>query len=532
MNGKDIVNSFQKQVEQRMTLEKYWKDAFRYTLPLRGQTFYSNTGDAFANATNAQSDQANLFDSTATDAVRLLASSIISGLTPSNNQWFTMEVQGVKTEEVPYEGQVWLQEAGKRLFKMIHTSNYNAQAFEFFQDESVGGMVGLFIDKEPGGAFNFELWSLGTLYVADSQGKGFIDTVYRVMHITASEAVSRFGIDKLPDSIKTAYETKPAGTQTFEFVHCIRPRIAKNGKPANGKLSNQLPIQSVYVCRKTNKIVKDSGFHEMPVVIPRWSVIPGTAYAVGPINDCLPDIKTLNKVREMMLTNAEMAISGTYVAKHDGILNPNTIRIGPRRVLFAADAKNIQPLATGGNFQIAFEVIADLQRQIKSIMMADQLSPIQKDYASATEVTVRAQIIRQILGPVYSRLQSEYLQPLLERCFGLALRDGSLGQPPQSIAGAVLVPEYQSPMSRAMKMEDVSAMDQYEGNLANASQVRPDVMDLYDYDMAYRKRADLLGVPVELIKSKEKVTMERQAQAQAQQEQMQAEQEAAMVQPQ
>ena len=525
--GKDVIKQYQNHVSQRKTIEHYWEDAFRYTLPHRGQTFLANTGDGYADANNAKNEQATIFDSTAIDAVRLLASSIISGLTPTNSQWFSMALEGDNTD-VPYDGAKWLQAAGKNLFKMIHTSNYNAQAFEFFQDISIGGMVGLFIDKEAGGNFNFEVWTLGSLYVSESKQKGKIDTVYRSLNMPASEAVELFGLKNLPDVIQDAYKNNPSDLRTYEFIHAIRPRM-KAGKQSQGKLSKQLPFESIYVCRKSGKVVKESGFYEFPVVIPRWSQIPNTAYAVGPINDCMPDIKTINKVVEMMLSNAELAISGSWVAKHDGILNPSTIKIGPRRVVFAADTKNIAPLSAGGNFNIGAEVVNRLQTQIKAVMMADELSPMQKNYASATEVTVRAQIIRQILGPVYARLQSEYLEPLLERCFGLAMRDGSLGQPPESIAGAGLVTEYQSPMARAQKMEEVGAMDQFEQALANFAQINQGVMDLYNADEAYRRRAELIGVPVTVLNSKEQVTVVRQNQAKAQEEeqaQMQAMQEA------
>lgn len=525
--GQDILSQHKAHVAQRLTIERFWRDAFELTIPHRGQQFLRGGADGYANATQAQRDLSVIFDSTAIDAVRLLSSSIISGLTPSNSQWFKMGVEADNVDEIPHDGVKWLQNASGTLFKQIHTSNYNAAAFEFFQDIAVCGMDGLFIDKEHGGDFMFEVWSLGTMYVSESKTTGLIDTVYRTVELSIGEAIDQFGLENLPDKLKDVAKNSPHSLTKYPFIHCIRPRI-KKGKQTQGKLSTQLPFESVYACAETGKVVKESGFYEFPVVIPRWSVIPGTAYAVGPINDCLPDIKTINKVREMMLTNAEMAISGTFVAKHDGILNPNTIKIGPRRVIFAADSRNIQPLSTGGNFQIAFEVIADLQRQIKSVMMADELSPMQKNYASATEVTVRAQIIRQILGPVYARLQSEFLQPLLERCFGLAFRDGSLGQPPESIEGMNVIPEYQSPMARAQKMEQVSAMDQFEQSLANFAQMDQGVMDLYDADAAYRKRAELLAVPIDVINSKDEVRSKREQQAKAQQLQMEQEQQQAM----
>ena len=65
--------------------------------------------------------------------------------------------------------------------------------------------------------------------------------------------------------------------------------------------------------------------------------------------------------------------------------------------------------------------------------MADQLPPIGTQQMTATEINTRVEIIRQQLGPLYGRLQSEFLMPLLDRCFGLALRSGVLPPPPREL---------------------------------------------------------------------------------------------------
>jgi len=68
---------------------------------------------------------------------------------------------------------------------------------------------------------------------------------------------------------------------------------------------------------------------------------------------------------------------------------------------------------------------------------------------TATEVHVRVDLIRQQLGPVYGRWQSEYLIPIVERCFGLALRAGVLGQPPEELQGQDMQIKFLSPLARA-----------------------------------------------------------------------------------
>lgn len=519
--GQDIKKTFDRLVEDRRTLEPYWRDAFEHTLPHRGIGFINGTTDNEFTASSVKNYQAKIYDSTAVDSVRRLASSMIAGLTPNSSQWFNLRISNIPEDQVDYETRVWLDKAAKTMFQKIHSSNYNAVAFEFFEDIGIGGMAGLYIDVNEDGEYHFESYPLYTMYVQDTLGKGQIDTIYRIIPYTAQQAVAKFGINKVPDHIKTALNSSVNQTKKFDFIHCVRPRV-KNGKQVKGgKLSNQLPWESTFVCRQSGAVVQEKGFYENPIIVPRWSLLPDSAYAVGPVNDCLADIKTLNKVVEMMLTNAEMSIAGSFVAKQDGILNPNTTRIRPRGITFAADPDNIKPLTSGGNFQIAFTEIERLQNQIRSVMMTTELEPIQKANPSATEVTTRTQLNRQILGPVYSRFQSEYLEPLIGRCFNLAIRSGMLGQPPQLLMSSEITVEYQSPLARAQRQEDLVAMDRYVEHIAGVSQIFPGITDLYDSDVAARKYAELLGVPADVIRSKEKVINLRNEQQKAQQEQEQ-----------
>ena len=38
-------------------------------------------------------------------------------------------------------------------------------------------------------------------------------------------------------------------------------------------------------------VLREGGYHEFPVVVPRWRRLPGSAYALGPMSDALPDVK-------------------------------------------------------------------------------------------------------------------------------------------------------------------------------------------------------------------------------------------------
>jgi hypothetical protein len=146
---------------------------------------------------------------------------------------------------------------------------------------------------------------------------------------------------------------------------------------------------------------------------------------------------------------------------------------------------------------------------------------------TATEVHVRVGMIRQLLGPVYGRMQSEWLQTFVERCFGLAFRAGVLGQPPQTLRNRDFHVRYISPLARAQRLEDVSAMDRVEQGLMLKAEAMPELLDVYNFEKAEGLRAQYLGVPSDVMRTdKELLAVRKQradAQAQAQQAQQQTE---------
>src|SRR3546814_10796838 len=107
-------------------------------------------------------------------------------------------------------------------------------------------------------------------------------------------------------------------------------------------------------------------------------------------------------------------------------------------------------------------MVAKLQAAIRKTLMADQLQPWDGPQMTAEEVRTRVDMIRKLLGPVYGRLQAEYIKPMIDRCFGLAYRAGIFKPAPQSLRGRSFSVRYVSPMARAQKLDEVMAIQRSE----------------------------------------------------------------------
>lgn len=508
----------------RLPHEPVWRDCFDHTYPIRGDGL---SGMQLNNGQDVQSRIARLVDSTLTDAARLQASSIMSGITPANSRWFALDVGDESDDE-----RRWLDDSAQLLWENIHAANFDSAAYEGMIDEVCAGWFVMYIDENRDqGGFLFQLWPLSSCYCAASKEGQPVDIVYRCYQLTAEQAVAEFGFDQVSEKVQKAAKDSP--DDKFEFVHAIQPRSTYM---VGAKLAKNMPIGSYHVEVASKKLVRESGYHELPVVVPRWMMIPNSVYAIGPASEALPDARTLNQIIRMEMAAADLAISGMWIAEDDGVLNPRTVRVGPRKIIVANSVDSMKPLMSGADFNVSFTKSEHLRASIRKVMMADQLQPQDGPAMTATEVHVRVGLIRQLLGPVYGRLQSEYLKPLIERCFGIAYRAGVFGQPPQSLGGRDFTVRYVSPLARAQKLEEVSAIDQFVAGCAMAAELQakanmqPDALDNVDLDEAARFRGEALGVPSQVIRSKASVEERRDQREQQQQQALEQQQQAAMQQ--
>jgi hypothetical protein len=361
--------------------------------------------------------------------------------------------------------------------------------------------------------YQFEHWPMAECWVSSSKPGRRVDTIHREFELTVEQVVTQYGLNNVSDQVREKFRL--GGSHLGEKVRIlwvIEPRTVHAVGPAMAKSK---AFASRHHEVNTKHTLRESGYDEFPCCVPRWRLIPGTAYATGLGADAMPDIKTLNQIQKLELANLDIAVSGMWKAVDDGVLNPKTVRIGPRKMVMMADTKNMEPLTTGADFNVSFAKADQLRSSIRKILLADQLTPQDGPAMTATEVHARVQLVRQQMGPIFGRLQAEFLQPLIERCFAIAYRAGVLGKAPESLAGRDFTVKYISPLARAQRLEEVTAIDVFLAGLAMAAELDPSLTDLVDMEQAQREKAEALGVPAKLIRSQDQLTERRKAKQEA-----------------
>lgn len=517
----------------RQLHQQVWRDCADLTFPARAH----GLDNQIITASDAQQRKAIIFDSTPGDACKTGAATVMGSMVPSNAQWFGLDIGEASDEEAAY-----MDEFAKKVWLNIHESNFDAEAMDGMLDMMWCGWFVLFIgSNEEEGGYEFELWPIGQCKIASSRSGSVVDTVYREWEWSVSQTVAHYGIDKVSAKVRDAYNERKFD-QMVKLLHAIEPRALY---VVGSQFANEMPFSSCHMEVDGGHILRESGFPEFPCAVPRWSRLPGSAYAVGPMSDALPDARTLNEVVKWGLMGAEMAIAPPLMVEDDGVINTKNVRMGPRKVIVVNSTEtSMKPLITGAKVEFAEIKAERLQAAIRKILFADQLPPADGPVKTAYEWSVRVDTMRRILGPMFARFQAEFLNPLVERTFRILWRANEAsgwqlyGRPPASLINRNFAVRYLSPLARAQRMDEVDSMDRYEQSLLAEFAIDPQIIDVYDMEQASRERSKLLGVNPKLIRDTKKVDAiraERQKamqaqQAQAMQQNGQAEMQGAMAQ--
>lgn len=513
----------------RIKHEAHWKECYKYCAPERQQSFTDVS--ALALETERKQARTDLYDTTAVEGIQLLVSSIVSGTTSPVSLWFKSIPSGVDTPSQLTQGEQWLNLVDNFIFRNIHSSNFDSEVTDFLTDLVVAGWAVLFADtnREKGG-FTFNTWSIGNCYISSTQASGLIDTIYREFELSAEQIVSEFGIDNVSDKVKTALDKKP--DQKFILVQAIFPRDKKLVKGEAGqRVSTAMPFASYTIEAQSKHTLKESGYEEFPCIVSRFKKIPDSHYGLGFGSMVISDCKTTNQLMKLSLQTAELNLGGLWISQHDGVINPNTLRIRPNAIIAANSVDAIKRLDTGSaNVGMGLDFLQHFQAKIKRTLMSDQLTPQGSSPLTATEIQARVNVYRNQLGAIFSRMQSEYLQTLLERVWGLSMRSGMLPPAPEELMQASRISfNFLNPMASSQKLSWVTSIQELMLNVGQMAQIDPTVMDNLNMDAMVQICADALAVPTEAIRTDEEIAELRQAKQEQQQAMQEQQQQQALM---
>lgn len=468
-----------------------------------------------------------LYDSTAIQANQDLASSINSTVTNPASQWSKIRHLDEKLNNNP-QVVAWLEKANDAVHLALNESNFYTEINKAYRQYTALGNMAIFEEAEFSDDGEFDGLRFRSIHLANiswsENAKGEVDTIFRKMHVSARQAAERWGEEKLPKHIAKCLHENP--DKEFIIYHAIVPRPNAQIKVTDTGLAapKNRPFASIYIEQQSREILEESGYYEFPVFALRWDQLPGEVYGRGPGHVALPDIRTMNTLKEHSLKALAKSVNPPLIGVHRNILGSLDMRPGSFTVV--KDINGIRELPFNPRFDITQFSADQLQESIKAGFFLDKLMlppRTQTGEMTAFEVAQRAEQMQKVLGPTMGRLHNELLQPLLIRTFKILLRAGALPQVPDALRQSGIDVEiiFVNQLARAQKVEDLGNITQWAQELAALAQVKPEVLDYINADGIAKHTAKIRGVP-EIVVTNEEEVQEIRAQRAQQQQQAQA----------
>jgi len=482
----------------RSLFEATWQEIIDYCLPQRAPVI--------GTPVPGEKRGRKIYDSEPGRAMMKLAANLNALLTDPNTQWFGLITDDEEANKQP-DVIEWLEKTEKRMKKALDQSNFGTAVHEFYIDLAGINTAVMYIEesKTPGKDLAFSTRHIREVYFAEN-AEGVVDAIYREILMEARKIIQRWGKDEKANIPAAATKAFDAGEteKLFPILHVIEPRLERDDGKAD--ILN-MPYKSMWIDVDGDKIVKESGYPEFPFAIGRWSKSSGEDYGRGPGFEALADIKSLNSMAKTMLRTGQkvadppLNVPDTMEGTAD--LTPGGINFFDART---PEAK-VAPIKIGADLPITRDMINDKKNSIRESFYVTQMQLIDVNDMTAEEVRQRTAENMRVLGPTFGRLQPEFLETTVLRCYGILFRAGKIPEPPKLIKEKNLKIKYISPLAKAQLMHEVQAITYTAETLLlwYEKTQNQNHLDLLDWDAAARKIADLDGTPLELLVDQKKV---------------------------
>ena len=413
-----------------------------------------------------------LYDCTGVMAIKTLVESLGGAVMSPNQDWFSIRIVPRNYKNtIPLDwGQSWISYAKKTMANELNHSNfYEEQSLAFFDSITCGYSCTLFQnDSTRNRLFLQTLEPWNCWFDTDTMGNYSI-FFYRYT-LDGTDFLERFGDEYLPKNIRDKAE-KGGKEATFNMLYCIteRPYLRDSqGRqiPFSQRIGKQMKYAAITILRDENIIIRESGFTEFPLVIHVWERCGDSQYGIGLVMKYLSELGKLNRTAyEYGLSVAKM--------NHGAWLVPSTMMNSfsddpESRIPYSSADLSPRPLQEPVDINAAGEQLALQQQYITKLFYNDIFAYLlnQDKVFTATQVNaVKSEGMARIY-PIYSRMQSQKIDPSLNLVYRLMVRSGRLQRPDAEL--------YVGSGKRKNKLEFIldSAMSQmmqrYQAQTANS----------------------------------------------------------------
>lgn len=483
---KEIKERFQSAKSDRAQFDSHIDTAFRYSVPQRR---------IYLESQNKMQPNPEVYDSTAVIGVQRFATKLQSMLVPAVQTWMKLKA-GSDYEDADVGEASELQEQYDKdtetFFQELKHSNFDTQVAESFQDLAITTGA-LLINPAPMGSHSsvqYKAVPINELYV-ENPSDGQIRTVFRENTVRLDKVREMYvGAELSPlheEMLKKDVNAKVTITES-----CIYRELTA---------TSEIDICDV----KSNWKFRESVEPISPWVVFRENVVSGASLGFGRVLRVLPDIKTVNKIKQLLLQSGSIAVSGTFTAHDDGVLNPYNVRLRAGAVIPVSsnDSRNpsIARLDTPTNFNWGDMEISQLQATINDVLLSNPYGSIEHTpVRSATEIASRNRELFDSVSSSFGRMQTEFLSPVIKRSMYIMQQAGRIGDNVK-LDGRETSFDFVSPLTRLQQSADIENVLEWLSVVGTFGEETLQLSANMDKVPAWL--GDMYSVPQELIKTSE-----------------------------
>jgi len=490
----------------------YWQELGDILLP--------NRADFTVQKLPGEQRGQGIYDGSPRLALRDLASTLDGLIKPKTSNWFdvTVDDEDLKTID---EVKRWLEAVRERMWQAVYRKDARFIQRSCEVDLALGcwgwGVLWIQQNRQRDGLL---FRSFHNAQVAiDENEDGIIDTLVVEEPLTARQAASLYErVGKEPSTIvKDALaNTKRQTSMRFPFAQIVLPR---NDRMAGKIGAKGMAFASALIDVKGETILAETGFPEFPAACPRWDTAPGEVYARSPGMMALPDAKTLQAMGKTLLVGGQRAVDPPIWIANDSVVSPLRTFPGGVTVLDMHDVGTQAPVGSfpvTTNLPLGREMQNDYRRQVEAAFFKNIFNlPIEGRQMTATEILERKEEFIRVIGPVFGRLEADYIGHIVERVFGIMERAGAFPPRPEVLLEQKVTFRFQSPIQQARKQLEIAGLSRSLEMLAPLAEAQPEIMDNFDGDRIARDAPDWSGLPSKWLKTERKVQELRASRDQA-----------------
>lgn len=511
-------------IREREPYIKDWQQVADYIEPGRGR--FDEPMVAGVPVRKAQARNRNrIIDNTATRAVRVCTAGMSSHVISKARPWFSLETPYPELNEL-YDVRVWLEDVTEIISDILAKSNFYKAMPVMFCEDVMFGVAAMLSVQDDDEVVRFVPLTAGT-YAIGLDDKGRVDMLWRSWTDTARNIVDCYGIENVPNVIKTAYQNNPDTRFVIESIMEKNPKVVDGMGPYGIRPVTGRPYRELVwlqgLSSDPHGLIFVGGHYEAPFVCFRWNPVGDEIYSTSPCIDSLGDIKQLQYQAGQYLRLVDLVAEPPlgvpeYLRNKPASLSPKSKTYLPDQQTGAQAA----PLYTPEHGAMS-QVIASMQacqERINStlfvplFLMLDSLGD--KTGRTATEIAERKEEKVTVLGPTLEVVTDEGLDPTIVRVFGMANRAGKIPPPPQALDNVPLKIVYSSILAQAMKASGTIGIERLVSFATGVMGITkdPSSIDKIDFDQAYDEYAERVGAPARILRSDEAVGQMRAGRAQ------------------